>query len=105
MIRRPPRSTLFPYTTLFRSPAGELFGPRHCQQEFIGPTAACGPHVEVLTALADGKECDPPSIRRPDRLSLWRFVRGDPVPRAAHCIENPDVRVAVDDTAQRETPL
>src|SRR5260370_13732627 len=26
MIRRPPRSTLFPYTTLFRSPA-----PRGCQ--------------------------------------------------------------------------
>src|SRR2546422_7506893 len=24
MIRRPPRSTLFPYTTLFRSQAGEL---------------------------------------------------------------------------------
>src|SRR2546429_2068012 len=23
MIRRPPRSTLFPYTTLFRSPAGK----------------------------------------------------------------------------------
>src|SRR5258708_17673762 len=27
MIRRPPRSTLFPYTTLFRSPAG-IAGPR-----------------------------------------------------------------------------
>src|SRR2546427_9200791 len=25
MIRRPPRSTLFPYTTLFRSIAGEAF--------------------------------------------------------------------------------
>src|SRR3712207_9078588 len=25
MIRRPPRSTLFPYTTLFRSPALEIF--------------------------------------------------------------------------------
>src|SRR2546429_6937463 len=25
MIRRPPRSTLFPYTTLFRSDAGRLF--------------------------------------------------------------------------------
>src|SRR5437660_9605590 len=25
MIRRPPRSTLFPYTTLFRSGEGELF--------------------------------------------------------------------------------
>src|SRR2546427_4329901 len=24
MIRRPPRSTLFPYTTLFRSPKGHL---------------------------------------------------------------------------------
>src|SRR3989442_15961281 len=24
MIRRPPRSTLFPYTTLFRSPVGHL---------------------------------------------------------------------------------
>src|SRR3712207_9388997 len=24
MIRRPPRSTLFPYTTLFRSPSGPL---------------------------------------------------------------------------------
>src|SRR5260370_8461678 len=24
MIRRPPRSTLFPYTTLFRSPAGQV---------------------------------------------------------------------------------
>src|SRR2546422_7124160 len=28
MIRRPPRSTLFPYTTLFRS-AGVLAGDRH----------------------------------------------------------------------------
>src|SRR2546430_7530461 len=31
MIRRPPRSTLFPYTTLFRSlvPAGRDRGPAH----------------------------------------------------------------------------
>src|SRR3712207_7932202 len=28
MIRRPPRSTLFPYTTLFRSPARDQRGPR-----------------------------------------------------------------------------
>src|SRR2546422_5557037 len=31
MIRRPPRSTLFPYTTLFRSPRGAVM-------EFIGRT-------------------------------------------------------------------
>src|SRR3712207_9277510 len=29
MIRRPPRSTLFPYTTLFRSWATPLFFPPH----------------------------------------------------------------------------
>src|SRR3712207_8770328 len=28
MIRRPPRSTLFPYTTLFRSRTGPRSGPR-----------------------------------------------------------------------------
>src|SRR2546430_13242566 len=28
MIRRPPRSTLFPYTTLFRSPPGRTVGTR-----------------------------------------------------------------------------
>src|SRR3712207_7701959 len=28
MIRRPPRSTLFPYTTLFRSRSGEVAGGR-----------------------------------------------------------------------------
>src|SRR5438309_7460896 len=27
MIRRPPRSTLFPYTTLFRSPGGRVVTP------------------------------------------------------------------------------
>src|SRR5258708_20169890 len=29
MIRRPPRSTLFPYTTLFRSPSAWLVAFRH----------------------------------------------------------------------------
>src|SRR4029077_8868934 len=29
MIRRPPRSTLFPYTTLFRSPPDPTFGVRN----------------------------------------------------------------------------
>src|SRR6201994_4384624 len=35
MIRRPPRSTLFPYTTLFRSPAGPASAP-----QTSGPTTA-----------------------------------------------------------------
>src|SRR5206468_5157247 len=31
MIRRPPRSTLFPYTTLFRSVAGFMFIPHRVE--------------------------------------------------------------------------
>src|SRR2546427_11488492 len=36
MIRRPPRSTLFPYTTLFRSTA-----LRHRQRHHLGRRGAC----------------------------------------------------------------
>src|SRR3712207_7088001 len=32
MIRRPPRSTLFPYTTLFRSPAGRVGERGHARR-------------------------------------------------------------------------
>src|SRR2546425_4199597 len=35
MIRRPPRSTLFPYTTLFRSTATHLASCRHAAREAI----------------------------------------------------------------------
>src|SRR5437867_8807572 len=44
MLRRPPRSTLFPYTTLFRSPLRGVFirAPR---------VAETGPDVEVLAEL------------------------------------------------------
>src|SRR2546425_5073350 len=41
MIRRPPRSTLFPYTTLFRS-------PRPPPPVGGGPIAASGPTLEDL---------------------------------------------------------
>src|SRR3989442_11658342 len=36
MIRRPPRSTLFPYTTLFRSPAREPIDEVRPEQSFAG---------------------------------------------------------------------
>src|SRR6266446_2562366 len=35
MIRRPPRSTLFPYTTLFRSLGAEPPRPDRCQQATV----------------------------------------------------------------------
>src|SRR5687767_15412175 len=39
MIRRPPRSTLFPYTTLFRSPEGlhAQASPGLPRQSYVGP--------------------------------------------------------------------
>src|SRR5687767_15692851 len=46
MIRRPPRSTLFPYTTLFRSPAA--FAPI---EEFALPVARLAEAADALAAL------------------------------------------------------
>src|SRR3712207_8001171 len=45
MIRRPPRSTLFPYTTLFRS-LREPVGPR------LGPSTIARAGLVLLPALA-----------------------------------------------------
>src|SRR5258706_8479058 len=54
MIRRPPRSTLFPYTTLFRSweLTAEDDGPRVPRpgqpEQKVAFAAACGPTIEDL---------------------------------------------------------
>src|SRR2546430_13454557 len=40
MIRRPPRSTLFPYTTLFRSRRAVLIGRKGLEPVVIGPFLA-----------------------------------------------------------------
>src|SRR5258706_8330322 len=48
MIRRPPRSTLFPYTTLFRSPEARreddesaYWALRICSRTVLSPRASC----------------------------------------------------------------
>src|SRR2546425_8959956 len=50
MIRRPPRSTLFPYTTLFRSLRGWRQSPRDCGRPVghheIGAVAGAAPGIE-----------------------------------------------------------
>src|SRR3712207_6895245 len=52
MIRRPPRSTLFPYTTLFRS-SGDLPGVGVVAGT-MRPSNALGPDAQALTALVLG---------------------------------------------------
>src|SRR2546425_6552873 len=50
MIRRPPRSTLFPYTTLFRSLAGYVTGTtaegREAERRMHGALAAIALHAD-----------------------------------------------------------
>src|SRR5258708_28063222 len=47
MIRRPPRSTLFPYTTLFRSPSLRIGRQRHGDRLDGWATGACD-HGQIL---------------------------------------------------------
>src|SRR3712207_8602682 len=60
MIRRPPRSTLFPYTTLFRSQSVCRYDPSHHPSTPSGvatsyqamPSPSTGPAVTVATEPA-----------------------------------------------------
>src|SRR3989449_5893091 len=70
MIRRPPRSTLFPYTTLFRSRAMEIVYDEGSLRDYFEKAARVAPEHPVLIdrfledafegdvdALADGSRC------------------------------------------------
>src|SRR3712207_8266018 len=52
MIRRPPRSTLFPYTTLFRSPDARIT-PLRVRDRALGVLVTCGGPTGDLQDLAD----------------------------------------------------
>src|SRR5256885_14983337 len=74
MIRRPPRSTLFPYTTLFRSPEDDkhtytrgyleamlavLMGGRSAEEIFLGHiTTGAGNDIERATDIARNMVCE-----------------------------------------------
>src|SRR2546426_7570788 len=53
MIRRPPRSTLFPYTTLFRSLGGLALEPPHLPRELVAVLAAEGSQIRVPRGRQD----------------------------------------------------
>src|SRR2546429_3853097 len=60
MIRRPPRSTLFPYTTLFRSPA----------EEFRASCAAHVPAFRECPCFPSGKRSEEHTSELQSRLHL-----------------------------------
>src|SRR5256885_7518421 len=58
MIRRPPRSTLFPYTTLFRS-AAQMLLPEHRRKKTIGLK-------EIETTIATMARIPPKTVSKDD---------------------------------------
>src|SRR2546422_3707711 len=67
MIRRPPRSTLFPYTTLFRSPSLRAPWP-------VGPSHPCKRCGEMTPGIAVGglcAGCTQLLRRRAARIGRW----------------------------------
>src|SRR5215217_4390555 len=84
MIRRPPRSTLFPYTTLFRSldDAGRELKPSE-----VEPALRQRGHGDVEDPLGEVEEAD----QRCERLE--GRVRVDERPDPPDAEENPEDRV------------
>src|SRR5256885_8013528 len=66
MIRRPPRSTLFPYTTLFRSDHvdAEFVGGFSCEVRIVSQDA----HPECARALRDGDREHTSELQSPCNL-------------------------------------
>src|SRR3712207_9508102 len=90
MIRRPPRSTLFPYTTLFRSPALGLRRHRRGTATVLaGPARRRAVHGGVPVGLPAGLRALPGpapgargAVRRADRRGCGRGDHPVAVPAA-----------------------
>src|SRR2546429_7152113 len=79
MIRRPPRSTLFPYTTLFRS--DQL---RHGADGVLDRHGAVDPMQVVEVDVGDLEALQARLARLPDPLGAGIDDAGPGVPRVAH---------------------
>src|SRR2546426_1566589 len=86
MIRRPPRSTLFPYTTLFRSRAVQIAG-RELGEQFD----------ERRPVL----RCEAADVDAGDLALQRRHVLGVRVPQARHADPREQVDVTVDRKSTR----
>src|SRR2546428_7413324 len=91
MIRRPPRSTLFPYTTLFRSTYDYVSVPRG--NRF--PALVSSRNIEVFHVLdgtlsfkfANGKRVDVPELTYVDRKSTRLNSSHDQISYAVFCLK------------------
>src|SRR3712207_8272365 len=82
MIRRPPRSTLFPYTTLFRSPgedenpakAGESAGDRKCRDQRGGAGEPGAGHLSRRSGRARRVRATPRSEEHTSELQSRQYL-------------------------------
>src|SRR2546425_1144176 len=76
MIRRPPRSTLFPYTTLFRSPGGRG-GPEGAARDGDAGAQPRGRAVPPVSPVPAGSRPDGPGRAVAAARRAWRRVGAD----------------------------
>src|SRR2546430_8203251 len=95
MIRRPPRSTLFPYTTLFRSGRSRLVRQMFTESALLAMAAgAVGLAImsstgnTILRFLPQG-HINVVLDLRPDLRILWFTAAPAPLPGAVHCSASP----------------
>src|SRR5256885_5610623 len=107
MIRRPPRSTLFPYTTLFRSPAADAARCSSCAARTTEDRLTAGAFAAPLPALsAHGlRECGTSAAtrggwtdRKSTRLNSSHLV----ISYAVFCLKKKKNKAALQ--AQEEKP-
>src|SRR2546427_7206289 len=83
MIRRPPRSTLFPYTTLFRSGEAALDDDR---AELVG-LAAAGAGIGHGAGSVMAREYAATPLRNPDRKSTRLNSSHSQISYAVFCLK------------------
>src|SRR2546430_11336737 len=81
MIRRPPRSTLFPYTTLFRSTPARGGPP-----PLRGPPAPSSP-LEAVAPTGAGRHPTRRELRTPDRKSTRLNSSHSQISYAVFCLK------------------
>src|SRR5256885_6583274 len=91
MIRRPPRSTLFPYTTLFRSEPGTVLGPLVSPvPEACGQMVACGEEEDGgkgVVVLLELEQADGTILRGRDLSDqLWTGDRKSTRLNSSHLV-------------------
>src|SRR5947208_4557003 len=97
MIRRPPRSTLFPYTTLFRSVSIERRVVQRAEREPVG-------HNGTAARVAVGKDvCRVQQLLVTDRKSTRLNSSHQIISYAVFCLKKKKKKLRIQPKTQKQT--